>query len=245
MSINFGKRQFVTPGEKLAEGNLMAGDYTYREGNAIYSQMLGLVEIEDNRIFVVPLAGRYMPRVKDLVIGKVVDLNMGWFVDINTISDAVLTVSDMTGKSFGPKLESLSKILDIGDIVVAEVIAYDRTRNPLITVQGSGLGKINKGILIDIAPAKVPRLIGRKGSMINMLKQECNCNIIVGQNGKVLIDGRDPNMVNLAIKVVNMIEDKAHTTGLTDRVKIFIENQKDVIRNEGISKEGIGKKEAN
>lgn len=233
MSVMFEKRQFVMPGDKLAEGEYIPGENTYREGNGIYSQMLGLANLEGNRVSVVPLSGCYIPKVKDLVIGKVIDMSMGWFVDINTTSDAVLTVSDMTGNAFGPKLVSLSKILAIGDVVIAEVAAYDRTRNPLITVQGSGLGKISKGTIIDITPAKIPRLIGRKGSMISMLKQESNCNIVVGQNGRVLIDGQDPKMVNLIIKALEMIEEQAHTTGLTDRVKNFIETQKNVMKNEG------------
>jgi len=240
MSLMFEKRQLVTPGEKLAEGEYIAGENTYKEGNGIYSQMLGLAGVERNRIFVIPLAGCYVPMVEDLVIGKVIDMNMGWFVDINTTSDAVLTVSDMTGKPFGPKLESLSKILAIGDTVIAEVAAYDRTRNPLITVQGSGLGKVSRGIVIGVSSAKIPRLIGRKGSMIGMLKQESGCNIVVGRNGRVLIDGQDPKMVDLVIKAVKMIEEQAHTTGLTDRIKTFIETQKDVMKGER-----SGKTEAN
>jgi exosome complex component RRP4 len=237
MSLLIEKRQLVTPGEKLAEGEYSAGENTYREGDGIFSQLLGLANLEGKHISVVPLTGGYTPHVKDLVIGKVIDMNMGWFVDINATSDAVLSVADMTGKSFGPRLGSLSKILDIGDIVIAEVAAFDRTRNPLITVQGSGLGKIKKGLVIDVAPAKIPRLIGRKGSMITMLKRESKCEIVVGQNGRVLIDGSDPNMVDLVIKVIKMVEEQAHTSGLTDRVKTFIETQKAVMDNERNRKE--------
>ena len=73
-------------------------------------------------------------------------------------------------------------------------------------------------ILIYITPTKVPRLIGKKGSMINMIKDETKCDIIVGQNGVVWVKG-EPEMERVAEKVINMIEDQAQTSGLTDRVR--------------------------
>jgi exosome complex component RRP4 len=54
--------------------------------------------------------------------------------------------------------------------------------------------------------------------MINMIKDETKCDIIVGQNGVVWVKG-EPKMERVAEKVINMIEDQAHTSGLTDRVR--------------------------
>ena len=51
-----------------------------------------------------------------------------------------------------------------------------------------------------------------------MIKDETKCDIIVGQNGVVWVKG-DPKMERVAEKVINMIEDQAHTSGLTDRVR--------------------------
>ncbi|RLI27092.1 MAG: RNA-binding protein [Candidatus Hecatellales archaeon] len=222
------RRQLVTPGDLLAEGDFQPGDNTYKSNGKIISQRLGLAEFKGKRVSVVALKGPYVPRVGDLVIGRIIDIVLGgWLVDINSPYTANLSVSDVTGKPFSPEMVSLSRILAIGDIVVAKVAAFDRTRDPAITIRERGLGRVEGGVIIDLTPTKVPRLIGRKGSMINMIKQLTKCEIIAGQNGKVLIKGRNLKMVELAIHSVRMIEEQAHTSGLTDRIRRFIEEEKE------------------
>lgn len=223
----FERRQLVTPGDLLVEGEYVTGENTYREGNKIYSQKLGLVDFDNKKVFVVPLRGKYIPKVGDIVIGKVVDVSLnGWSIDINSPYKAILSIPDVTGKSFSPKLDSLTKILDVGEIIVGKITVFDRTRDPTITVKGAGLGKVSDGLIVDLTPTKVPRLIGRKGSMINILKRETGCEIIVGQNGRVLIRGRDPKKVELIVKAIRIIEEQAHISGLTDRVKNFLKTEK-------------------
>jgi exosome complex component RRP4 len=227
MTVMFEKRQLVTPGDLLAEGDYVAGENTYKENNKVRSQKLGLADLDGKTVYVVALKGRYLPKVGDLVIGQVVDVSLsGWTVDINAPYYANLSVSEVIGKSFSPRIEALTSILNIGEIVIGAVAVFDRTRNPILTVQGHDFGRVDKGIIIDLTPTKIPRLIGRKGSMINMLKQESGCEIIVGQNGKILIRGGTPKQTELIIKAVKMIEEEAHTTGLTDRIKAFIEKEK-------------------
>ncbi|RLI06007.1 RNA-binding protein [Candidatus Bathyarchaeota archaeon] len=221
------KRRLATPGDLLVEGDYIAGKNTYKEDGKIYSQRLGLVEFDGKKVSVVPLKGPYIPKVGDVVIGLVSDVSLnGWTVDINAPYKAVLSVMDVTGKSFSPKFETLTKILDIGEVVVGKIVAFDRTRDPTLSIRGPGLGKIEDGVIVNLTPTKVPRLIGKKGSMINMLKNETGCEIIVGQNGKILVKGRDPKKVNQVIKAIKIIEGEAHTTGLTDRIKVFLESEK-------------------
>lgn len=221
----------MTPGDVLAEGEYLAGDNTYKDDGRIYAQRLGLAEVKGKRISVVALKGPYIPRIGDLVIGRIVDVTLGgWVVDVNSPYTANLSVSDVVGKPFSPEMISLTKILAIGDIIVAKVVAFDRTRDPAITVKERGLGKVEGGVVIDLTPTKVPRLIGKKGSMINMVKQLTGCEIIAGQNGKVLIKGKNLKMVELAIHSVRMVEEQAHTSGLTDRIRRFIEERKEKFR---------------
>jgi exosome complex component RRP4 len=85
-------------------------------------------------------------------------------------------------------------------------------------LKGRGLGKFRGGILINITPTKVPRLIGKKGSMINMIKDQTRCEVVVGQNGVVWVKGK-PEMERVVQKVVKTIEEEAHTSGLTDRIR--------------------------
>jgi exosome complex component RRP4 len=221
------KRQLVVPGEMLAEGDYLAGDNTYEENGKIYSQKLGLVEIKGKKVSVVALRGPYIPKVGDLVIGQIVDVTLGgWLVDINSPYTAILSTAEATGRAFNPKMVALTKILTVGDILIAKVTSFDRTRDPALTIRGQGLGKVGGGVIINLTPTKVPRLIGRKGSMISMIKQLTGCNVIVGQNGRILIRGKDLKMMKLTVEAVRMVEKQAHISGLTDKIRVFLENSR-------------------
>ncbi|NIR86643.1 RNA-binding protein, partial [Candidatus Bathyarchaeota archaeon] len=193
MTTFFERREIVTPGDLLAEGDYMAGDNTYKEDGKIYATRVGLVDYEDRKVFVVALKAFYVPSVEDMVIGKVVGLGLGsWIIDIKAPYPAVLRASDAFKRPFKPQRDEMPSILDVGDLVIGKIIAYDRTRAPLLTIRDPELGKVERGQIIEITPTKIPRVIGRKGSMITMLKKETNCQITVGQNGVILVSGRSP-----------------------------------------------------
>ena len=215
-------KQVVSPGELLAEGDHLLGDNAFRAGTQIYSACIGIFEVDGNRVFVVPLKGNYFPRSGDLVAGRVVDIGLsGWSVDIRAPYEAMLPASETPGPR-GPRRRDLSSSYDVGDVVLAEVLAFDRTRDPLLTVKGPGLGKVSTGRVVEISAAKIPRLIGRKGSMISMLKKETDCQITVGQNGVVLVWGKSPQSERTAVEAIYMVEREAHTRGLTDRIREMI-----------------------
>jgi exosome complex component RRP4 len=219
LTIFTDKKQLVAPGEMLAEGSYFPGENTYREGNKVYASRIGLAELVADKIIIVPLKGCYLPRVDDFVIGRVMDIAMsGWTVDITSPYPALLPLSETPAARGMAVRKDLTRIFSVGDLVMAEVIAFDRTRDPLLTVRGRGLGKVSSGMVVHISPAKIPRLIGRKGSMISLLKKVTNCDIIVGQNGTVLVSGRQPKNEQIAAAAMYMIEREAHTRGLTDRV---------------------------
>jgi len=168
-----------------------------------------------------------MPVVGDLVIGKVVETRLGaWNVDINAPYVGVLFTSEAFGRSFNSKRDEMTSMLDTGDLIVAKIISFERTRDPMLTIREPGLGRITRGHVIKISPTKVPRLIGKKGSMITLLKRETSCQIMIGQNGYVLVSGAKPELEALAILAINTIEKNAHTTGLTDRISELIKNEK-------------------
>jgi exosome complex component RRP4 len=223
----FESKDLVMPGDLLAEGDYVAGENTFKQNNKIYAERIGLVEHKERRVRVVALRSFYVPRVGDTVIGKIVRGGMnGWKVDIKSPYSASLRAADALGRSFNPKRDDLFSIFDIGDLVIANVVAYDRTSNPLLTVREPTLGKITGGQIIEIIPSKIPRLIGRKGSMINMIKQETDCKIIIGQNGLVLVRGKTLENEQLAIKAIRKVERESHTSGLTDRVSKMIKEDK-------------------
>ncbi|RLI42921.1 RNA-binding protein [Candidatus Bathyarchaeota archaeon] len=227
MPTFFEKRQLVTPGDLLAEGDYIAGENTYKENDKVYASRIGLVDYEDRKVNVVALRAFYIPRVGDTVIGTVVEVGFnGWTVDINSPYLALLRASDVLGRPFRPQKNDLSKVLDVGDLVIAKIIAYDRAHNPQLTVGEPGLGKITRGQVVKITPTKIPRVIGRKGSMISMIKQETGCHIILGHNGVILITGKRLEDEQLAMMAIHKIDEESHTSGLTDRVTQMIKNEK-------------------
>jgi exosome complex component RRP4 len=111
-------------------------------------------------------------------------------------------------------------------MVIAKIVAYDRTRDPQLTILERGLGKITRGQILEITPTKIPRVIGKQGSMISMLKQETGCQIEIGQNGRILVNGKTPEDERLGVMAIRKIEQEAHTTGLTDRVTEMLRKEK-------------------
>ncbi|MEE8632591.1 MAG: exosome complex RNA-binding protein Rrp4 [Candidatus Bathyarchaeia archaeon] len=219
MPTFFERRQLVAPGDLLAEGNYFAGENTFKNEEKVYSTSIGLVEFQERRVFVVALKAFYVPRVEDIVIGGVIDVTIGgWIVDINSPYPALLRASDVMERSYRPQRNNLTSIFDIGDILIAKIVSYDRTRDPLLTVRESDLGKVTRGQIVGIIPSKIPRLIGKKGSMITTIKSETGCHIVIGQNGRVLVSGKTVEDEQLAIMAIQKVEEESHTSGLTNRV---------------------------
>ncbi|MFB0501666.1 MAG: exosome complex RNA-binding protein Rrp4 [Candidatus Bathyarchaeia archaeon] len=227
MPAFYERREIVTPGDLLAEDDYLAGDNTYKEDSKIYATRVGLVEYDDRKVFVVALKAFYVPSVGDIVIGKVVEVGLGaWIIDIKAPYPAVLRASDALNRPFKPQRDDMPSILDVGDLVMAKIVAYDRTRAPLLSIREPDLGKVERGQIVEITPTKIPRVIGRKGSMVTMLKQETNCQITVGQNGVILVSGRSPKGEQLAVMAIRKIDEEAHTSGLTDRVTQMVRSEK-------------------
>jgi exosome complex component RRP4 len=227
MPVFYEKKQLVVPGDLLAEGDYMPGDSTYKENGKVYASRLGLVDYDGRRVQVVALKAFYIPNPGDTVIGKVIEtMPGGWMIDIKAPHLARLRASDVVERSFKPETTDLPTIFDVGDLIIARVVAADRSRDPLLSIREPGLGKIMRGQLVEITPTKIPRVIGRKGSMVSMIKRETDCQLTLGQNGLVLVNGRSPEGEQLAIMALRKIEEESHTSGLTDRITEMIKKGK-------------------
>jgi len=227
MPTYFEAKQLVTPGELLAEGEYQPGENTYTEAGKIYASRIGLVDLDNKKVNVVALRAFYVPKMGDIVIGSVLEVGFnGWTVDIKAPYSAMLRASDVLSRPFKPQNDELSQVLDAGDLIVAKIASYDRAHDPQLTVGEPGLGKITRGQLMRVTPTKIPRVIGRKGSMISMIKQETNCQIILGMNGVILVTGKSPADEELAMSAIKKIEEESHTTGLTDRITQLLKETK-------------------
>jgi exosome complex component RRP4 len=222
------EREVVVPGDLLSDDPKLASQGTYVEGGKVYSLNYGLVDRRNN-IKVIPLSGRYIPMRGDLVIGKVNDMTFSnWFVDINSPYEGMLHVSE-----FPERVDpgNMSKYLHVGELIIARVADVDPAMKVELTLRDEHLKVLRQGRVIDISHTKIPRVIGRNGSMISMLKKDLNCSIFVGQNGRIWLKG-DDKRVDLAIRTIFKIEREAHTTGLTDSIKAYISAELEKLRNE-------------
>ena len=224
MVLYFSQREIVVPGQLLAKGPYKPGNNVFSVGQNIYSTVVGLAELKNNTINVIPLKRTYIPSPGDLVIGKITNVGVtSWQVDIASPYIAILQASDAFLKPIDVTKEDLRKYFDVGDYIIAKVLTFDRTRDPLLTVKEAGCGRIDKGVVVEINPSKVPRIIGRKGSMISLIKSKLNVEIVVGKNGRIWIYSENPKAEEFAVRIIKRIEREAHISGLTNRIKKMLE----------------------
>ncbi len=225
------EKDIVIPGEVLAEGmDYLPGDNTYREDDKIYSKVIGLANLTGRVLKVTPLAGPYVLKVGDKIIGTVTDIAFsGWRIDTATAYSAMLNVKDATSR-FIRKEEDLSKILAIGDNVVVKIINVTSQNLIDLTMKEPGLHKISGGRIISIDSQKVPRVIGKKGSMIMVIKDKTGCDITVGQNGLIWLRGTAEGEY-FAEQAIKLIEQKSHQDGLTEKIEKFLDEHKSMIPN--------------
>ena len=241
MAVYFQKREVVVPGQLLAEGRYRASFGTYDEGGKIYSSLVGLAELRGNTVKVVALEGAYIPKEGDLVIGTITLVaGNNWKVDIGGPYGASLHANNALRR---PYSDDISEYMDMGDVIAAEVIAFDRGSGPFLGMKGRGLRVLQGGMVLEVSPAKIPRIIGRRGSMINMIKDHLNIQTMVGQNGRIWIRAPSTAVLRLAIKAFKTIEAQAHTSKLTDRISEMLAEEIAEIKGSSEPEEEIEPKE--
>jgi len=221
------EKQIVVPGEILADGmDFLPGKGTFREGENIIASRLGLVNASGRVVQIVPLAGKYLPKRDDTIIGVVRDMSYSsWFVDVGYPYEGSLSMKDATAE-FIERGASLSDYFAVGDVIITKVANVTKEGNIDLTMKAPGLRKLNGGRVIEITPFKIPRVVGKQGSMIGLIKDKTGCTLFVGQNGRIWIRGSSPEAEKLATDAIYLIAEKAHTSGLTERVGEFLEKNK-------------------
>ncbi|OEU57491.1 MAG: hypothetical protein BA871_09190 [Desulfuromonadales bacterium C00003096] len=219
----------VIPGDFVSDDVNRAGEGTYVEDGKVYAVTYGVVD-DKNEIRVVAFSGKYIPVMGDVVIGKIIEISFPyWIVDIASPYEARLHMSEVAMRAekrveFG----NMSAYLDFDDLVAVKVINVDAMMRIDLALQ-EDLDIGSEGRLIEISYTKVPRIIGRKGSMIRMLKEKCKCFIFVAKNGRIWMKGKAEDM-KLASEVILMITTEAHTSGLTDRVSEFLDSARQKVK---------------
>lgn len=224
---NEGKHEgkhIVVPGETIISGDdYLPGENTRKDNNEIVAQKYGIVEIIGKLVKIIPLSGVFIPRRGNVVIGRVVDISFnGWMTDINTAYSSFLPVTEVP---IYLDKNDLGEFMEIGEFFNAKIKSV-KQKGIDLTFDGKGLGKLEDGLIIFINPNKVPRVIGKEGSMIKLIKDETGCKITVGQNGIVWIRGNDIENELFAKKAILLVTEKSFMSGLTDKVKEFLDEEK-------------------
>jgi len=214
------ENQFVLPGDVIVTGDYRPEQNVILEGNRLMSTAIGFSEIKDNLVTVTSLAGLYTPKTDDLVIGKIVSHNaLSWEVDINSYYSGILTAFDIFGKDYSSSRDDLSLKLKTGDIILAR-IANVGSRDPLITIIGENLGKIDSGEVVKISPAKIPRFTG---SVIQTIEASTNATITVGQNGLIVLKCDNSTSLKKVIASVKMIGIAQHDANLEEKIQNILD----------------------
>jgi len=225
--MNKETREIVIPSQLLGDiKSKKAGRGTFVEKGKIYAEVLGVLNANSDYINVVPLKGRYDPTEGDFVIGIVMEaMSSSWLVDINAAYPALLHVNEVP---WDVDFNETDKYLNMGDTVMVKVLQVDQEKKLQVTMKDRNLYKVKGGNIIDVEPSKVPRIIGKKASMISLVKKYTRCRIFVGQNGRIWIDG-DEQGVNKVINTINKIEEESLSYGLTNKIENMLkEDSKDV-----------------
>lgn len=220
MSKNKEERQLVLPGDAVGDKRSIPGPGTKKVGDRIVATSAGLLQQMGEKVSVLPLNGAYDPRPGDQVVGIIKEANTGnWIVDIKAPWLAPLHVSEVPWRvDFGETTSYLKE----GDAILCKVLFVDEQKKVQVTLKDRNLMKLEGGELMEVAPVKVARVIGKNGSMLNLIKGYVECWLHVGQNGRIWLNG-DPAEVLAAKKVIQTIADEAHLPGLTERVTALLE----------------------
>lgn len=218
------KREVVIPSQLLGDiKTKKAGRGTFIENGKIYAETIGVLSNNSEYINVIPLEGRYDAVKGDFVIGIVEEpLASSWLVDIKAPYPALLHVNEVP---WDVEFNETEKFLNKGDSIMAKVLQVDMEKKLQITLNDRNLYKIKGGHIIDVEPSKVPRVIGKKGSMISLLKKYTRCRIFVGQNGRIWISGDDEG-IRKVIQTIKKIEKESLSYGLTNKIEEML--KKDV-----------------
>lgn len=224
------ERFIVIPGEVIAEGeDYLPGDETERIQSKIVARKFGLAEISKGLIRIIPLSGVYSPRKGNLVIGRVENVTFnGWIIDIGAAENGFLSLTEV------PKYvnkNGLEEVMDIGDTVVAKITSVNK-RSIDLTIKGRNLGKVDEGLIVRINSHKVPKIIGKEGVRVNLIKNETGCNITIGQNGIIVIVGSSIEKEIIAKEAILFLAQRTIINDVTTELEKFLKEKNKEIKEE-------------
>jgi exosome complex component RRP4 len=191
-------KKLYLPGDEIKEKITSNGIATRVENGKVYANVIGVVS---NNTFK-PFELAYSANINDLIVGIVYDKKPNViFVDTGTSYTGIIQAKTLrTEIRQGNIISARVAKIEESDILLTDVVVLNK----------------KPGIIFNIPPSKVPRIIGRDATMINIIKRTTKCDIIVGMNGMIWVTG--DNIIK-AKKAIDFITTRAHLEGLTAKVE--------------------------
>ena len=200
-------RKIVIPGEVVSTERKRLGSNVFIQNGKICSEVLGVMTEENDTASVVALKGVYVPKQNDIIVGIISSEKFaGYTVNINCFFDTFISK-----KEFREQVGN-------GTVVSAMVARVSE----LNEVDLEGVRTFFGGEVLKISPVKIPRVIGKNNSMLNVLKNYTKANIVVGRNGLIWVKGEN---TDLLVKALEIIEKEAHKEHLTERIEAFLKEE--------------------
>jgi len=199
------ERKIVVPGEQIADTAVrLPGGYA-KDGKT-YATLVGLLDETGKYI---PLESNYKPMMGDVVVGMITDArHAGYSVDLLLPQEGFIPA------------RTIRITLQLGDFVVAKIRKIERSG----MAEVGEVRRLPAGKIVEFPSSKIPRLIGKKSSMLDILRTNSGGDIVVGNNGYVWMS--EKCNIPLLLNALEMIRAKAHKPGLTDTMtKFFAENK--------------------
>jgi exosome complex component RRP4 len=217
------ERNLVLPGDAVGDKRSIPGPGTKKVGDKVVAVTAGLLQQMGEKVSVLPMNGAYDPKPGDLVVGTIQEANTGnWIVDIRAPWLCPLHVSEVPWRvDFG----ETTSYLKPGDAILCKVLFVDEQKKVQVTLKDRNLMKLEGGEILEVPPVKVARVIGKSGAMLNMIKEYVECWLLVGQNGRIWLNGTADEVL-LAQEAIRAVVDNAHLPGLTERVKALLESRR-------------------
>lgn len=197
-------KKIVIPGEIVSSERKKLGNNVFVSNGKICSNVVGVFDTEKDVASIIPLEGKYVPRIDDSVVGIITRvIHAGYMVDINSFTE-----------SFIPR-SSLRSELKLGDILFAKVSGLKEGAEAELSYPKKVFG----GEIIELNPVRSPRLIGKNGSMLDLLTQGSGSEVFVGKNGRVWAKDGDINELK---KIINFVEQNSYKSKLTNAVEEYV-----------------------
>ena len=219
-SDSVSSRKLVLPGD-LLETKSKPGHGIFRRDGRVHASVLGYSSDQSGYMNVNAITGRsYTPKVGDKIVAICVETAPSvWRMDIGASFNSTLHHSESGWKvPFG----DTARFLAIGDAIWAEVFMVDAAGSHQISLKKDDCRKLYSGTIVKIGPTNVPRVIGKQGSMISLIRDNTKTRIQIGQNGYVWIDGEGKDIA-LAQEAIETIDREATSEGLTKKIEKLLE----------------------